>query len=245
MKKLTKKQQLLLVLIAFSVIWYFVFRKKSTDESGYDSSWTNIGDGFFIPNDNTINLSKKYIDGTVSDGYLINSNGEYRGGDFEAFSHTRKYIPYPKDKGFTKGDGKGNYFYFDPLSDLQLQEINRLITAANIAAQLAAQQQAAQQASDKAAQLAAQQQAEASSAAQKAAALAAAQQAAAMKAIADQKTAQANQAAQQAASQIAAAQQKSAEEKTKQSNNIIIIIAVIILIAIISYFIWRKKHQNS
>lgn len=265
MKTLTKKQQLLLLLalIVFSLIWYFGFYKKkvfnTSEESGYDSSWINIGDDFFIPNNSNVELVKKYIDGTISNGIKIDSDGNCLCGGQKNIphgipnspgywvEHTREKISYPKDKGFTKSDSRGNYFYFEPLSDLQMAEINRLTElkrqadeAARIAAQAEADRIAAQQAAD--AQAA--QQANATAAQQ---AAAAAQQAAAAKAIAEHKIAAAKAAQAKADAEIAAARQKSEEIKSENlsKNRKMIIVIVLILIISISGYFWYKKRKNS
>lgn len=98
-----------------------------------------IGDGFFITissswiGKNIPNLSKKYIDGTIQKGLLIDASGNVPLGEMEtvdlgggAKKIARKLIPYPKDKGFVKSNGKGQYFYFEELPELVKNEIARL-----------------------------------------------------------------------------------------------------------------------
>lgn len=258
MKPLTKKQQLLLLggIIVFSLIYYFGFMKRKLvilEESGYDSSWINIGDDFFIPNSSSAELVKKYIDGTISNGIKIDSSGNCdcgteretriphgipnQPGFWIKTIKKRDSIPYPKDKGFTKSDGRGNYFYFEPLSDLQMAEINRLQQlkadadqAAKIAAQAEADRIAAQQA------------------AQNQANAAAAQQAAAAKALAEQKIAVAKAAQAKADAQIAAANQKTAEMATqniaKNKKIVVTVLVILIVIVIITASIWYYKKNK-
>jgi hypothetical protein len=102
-----------------------------------------IGDGFFIAKDynfgkgkNIPNLFKKYIDGTIREGLWIDASGNVPLGESETFTEStqfgtrsgtrRKLIPYPKDKGFVKSNGKGQYFYFEELPELVKNEIARL-----------------------------------------------------------------------------------------------------------------------
>ena len=156
MKTLTRKQQLLLLagLIVFSLIYYFRFNKKST-ESNFDldkekildiTTWNNIGDGFFVPNTSYKGLAKKYIDGTIVYGKILNEKGEYLRDtgnviqiNGETFQNQLEMTVYPKDKGFMKPDGKGNYFYFEPLPDFKMAEIDRLVKLKNDADQAALQ----------------------------------------------------------------------------------------------------------
>lgn len=117
-------------------------KKQSSQQSDYNrvrvsispidlSGWDNIGDDFYSQGGK---LMKKYIDGTLQGGLILDSNGQCRCGDEVAvavgnsggYRNEITLIPYPKDKGFVKGDGKGNYFYFPPLSDFKVSEIKRL-----------------------------------------------------------------------------------------------------------------------
>jgi hypothetical protein len=89
-----------------------------------------IGDGFFKVGNN---LYKKYIDGTIQTGLLIDASGNVPLGETEtvdlgggAKMDRKKLIPYPKNKGIIKADGKGNFYYFEELSDLVKGEIARL-----------------------------------------------------------------------------------------------------------------------
>ena len=98
-----------------------------------------IGDGFFITKNTVItgigsakninipNLSKKYIDGTIQKGLLIDASGNVSLGEIESVDlgggkmmARKKLIPYPKDKGFVKSNGKGQYFYFEELTYIPL-----------------------------------------------------------------------------------------------------------------------------
>ena len=104
-----------------------------------------IGDGFFITKNTVItgigsakninipNLSKKYIDGTIQKGLLIDASGNVSLGEIESVDlgggkmmARKKLIPYPKDKGFVKSNGKGQYFYFEELPEFIKNEIARL-----------------------------------------------------------------------------------------------------------------------
>lgn len=241
MKPLTKKQQLLLLagLIVFSLIWYFGFNKKSTESNFYDldkekildiTTWNNIGDGFFVPNTSYKGLAKKYIDGTIVYGKILNEKGEY-------LRNTGKTIQiegappkieveltvYPKDKGFMKADGKGNYFYFEPLPDFKMDEINRLIKLQNDADQAALQ---AKNAEDLRKAAEAKRLFELNQAQARA------------KAAADNKRAA-------DANKIATEKQLELSKQLESSKNKKIAAIVIVLILLVIGFIWYKKHQNS
>jgi hypothetical protein len=241
MKTLTRKQQLLLLagLIVFSLIYYFRFNKKSTESNFSDldkekildiTTWNNIGDGFFVPNTSYKGLAKKYIDGTIVYGKILNEKGEYlrdtgnviqiNGG---AFQNQLEMTVYPKDKGFMKADGKGNYFYFEPLPDFKMAEIDRLVKLQNDANQAAIQ---AKNAEDlrKAAE------------AQRLFELKQTQ--ARAKAAADNKRAA-------DANKIATEKQLELTKKLESSKNKKIAAIVIVLILSVIAFIWYKKRQNS
>lgn len=74
-------------------------------------------------------LTHKYIDGTIQYGKLIDSDGkivvklEYAENSIKPIA-TMDF--YPKDKGFVKNDGQGNYYYFEPLPEYKMIEIRRL-----------------------------------------------------------------------------------------------------------------------
>jgi hypothetical protein len=111
-------------------------------------STKNLGDGFYLTERG---LYKKYIDGTIQRGFLIDGSGNVPLGEMEtvdlgggAKKITRKLIPYPKDKGFVKADGKGKFHYFEELSDLVKGEIARLNKLQSDAAAAAAALQNAQ-----------------------------------------------------------------------------------------------------
>lgn len=102
-----------------------------------NDKWTNIGNGFFIPPGKSKRMAKKYIDGTIQYGYLISDNNQYRGGEEEdivvgnkggvdIIIKQKKYITVPSDKGIRKGDGNGNYFYFEELPEWKRDEIKKL-----------------------------------------------------------------------------------------------------------------------
>lgn len=93
-------------------------------------STKNLGDGFYLTERG---LYKKYIDGTIQRGFLIDASGNVPLGGIETVDlgggkmmDRKKLIPYPKDKGFVKSDGQGKYYYFLELSDLVRGEIARL-----------------------------------------------------------------------------------------------------------------------
>jgi hypothetical protein len=78
-------------------------------------------------------FEKIWIDGTIQRGILIDENGKCNCGEKEEIDLggglkriENKLIEYPKNKGFTLPDGKGNYFYFPPLPDFKMANINRL-----------------------------------------------------------------------------------------------------------------------
>jgi len=77
-------------------------------------------------------LYKKYIDGTYQKGFLIDGSGNVSSG------RENQSIPYPRDKGFVKADGKGNYYYFEELSEFIKGEIARLTKLKNDAEKAAA-----------------------------------------------------------------------------------------------------------
>lgn len=82
-------------------------------------------------------FTHKYIDGTVQEGKLIDSDGkivfdsdgkivlksEYAEGSVRS---TPIMDYYPKDKGFVENDGQGNYYYFEPLPEYKMIEIRRI-----------------------------------------------------------------------------------------------------------------------
>ena len=247
MKTLTKKQQLLLLagLIVFSLIYYFGFSKKST-ESNFSFSdanknldittWNDIGDGFYVPNTNYKGLAKKYIDGTIIYGSLINEKGEYLRNTGElnqdpniggvlGLKYKYEWTVYPKDKGFMKADGKGNYFYFEPLPDFKMAEIDRLLKLKNDADQAALQ---AKNAED----LRKAEEAKRLFELNKAQAIA--------KAAADNK-----KAAEAARSKSASDKMAAEARQLESSKNKKIAAIVIVLILSIIGFVWYKKHQNS
>jgi hypothetical protein len=75
------------------------------------------------------NFTHKYIDGTIQEGKIIDSDGkivvklEYKQGSIKPIAIMDFY---PKDKGFVKNDGQGNYYYFEPLPEYKMIEIRRL-----------------------------------------------------------------------------------------------------------------------
>lgn len=136
----------------------FLFRDRTVAKAVQSQSQDveEIGDGFFIKNPSNFlfgkkNLSKKYIDGTIQIGLLIDASGNVPLGEMEtvdlgggAKKIARKLIPYPKDKGFVKSNGKGQYFYFEELPELVKNEIARLNKLQSDAADAAAALQNAQ-----------------------------------------------------------------------------------------------------
>lgn len=78
---------------------------------------------------NKKSFTHKYIDGTIQDGKLIDSDGKIVV-KLEYAENSIKPIAimdfYPKDKGFVENDGKGNYYYFEPLPEFKMIEIRRL-----------------------------------------------------------------------------------------------------------------------
>jgi hypothetical protein len=96
----------------------------------------DLGDGFYL--DSILDgkrkrLFKKFIDGTVLYGIKIDKDGNVPLGEKEIVDlgggkkvDRNKLIPYPKDKGFTKGDIEGNYYYFPELPDFKKNKIAEL-----------------------------------------------------------------------------------------------------------------------
>jgi hypothetical protein len=239
--KPTKKQSLIIISVLLVIaILYFVFKKKNT-ESGFAgtfnnllldqiknldiSQWNSIGDDFFVPNNSYKALAKKYIDGTIQYGSIINEKGEYYRNTGEKedlgdgkFNLKYEWTIYPKDKGFMKADGKGNYFYFEPLPDFKLQEIQRLIDIKKLADEASAKAKSEQEI--KLAQEA--------------------QRQFSLKQLeAKQKTAAANKLAMEKQALL-----KEAEESSKNKKNIAIIV-ILIIASIIGFFVWKKNHKTA
>jgi hypothetical protein len=98
-----------------------------------NESTKDLGDGFYLREGFRGGLYKKYIDGTIQRGFLIDGSGNVPLGETETVDlgngkmmDRKKLIAYPKDKGFVKADGKGKFHYFEELSDLVKGEIARL-----------------------------------------------------------------------------------------------------------------------
>jgi hypothetical protein len=76
-----------------------------------------------------ITFTHRYIDGTIQQGKLIDSDGKIVV-KLEYAENSIKPIAimdyYPKDKGFVENDGKGTYYYFEPLPEYKMVEIRRL-----------------------------------------------------------------------------------------------------------------------
>ena len=143
---LSKNQKIVLSLVIFALGVFIYRRKKSQEESSfinfekcYDlNSYNRIGDNFLSLNSGICkNLAKKYIDGTIQQGIIIDSLGNARIGEIEDVTipsplggtrtiKMRKLIPVPSDKGFKKNDGFGNYFYFEELPEWKKAEIKKL-----------------------------------------------------------------------------------------------------------------------
>jgi flagellar biosynthesis GTPase FlhF len=109
--------------------------KKEVDMGGLlrNESTKDLGDGFYLREGFRGGLYKKYIDGTIQRGFLIDGSGNVPLGETETVDlgngkmmDRKKLIAYPKDKGFVKADGKGKFHYFEELSDLVKGEIARL-----------------------------------------------------------------------------------------------------------------------
>lgn len=238
MKTLTKKQQILLLvgLIVLSLIWYLGFNKKHT-ESKFSFSdanknldittWNDIGDGFFVPNTSYKGLAKKYIDGTIIYGSILNEKGEYLrntgelvssvDGGVKGLKYKYEWTAYPKDKGFMKPDGRGNYFYFEPLPDFKMAEIDRLLKLKNDADQAALQVKNAEDL----------------------------KKAAEAKRLFELQQSQAIAKAASDNKKAAEANRIASEKQLESSKNKKIAAIVIILILCIIGFIWYKKRQNS
>jgi hypothetical protein len=97
----------------------------------------DLGDGFYLEDSifggKRKRLFKKFIDGTVLYGFIIDKDGNVPLGEKETVDlgggkkvDRAKLIPYPKDKGFTKGDTEGNYYYFPELPDFKKNKIAEL-----------------------------------------------------------------------------------------------------------------------
>jgi hypothetical protein len=96
----------------------------------------DLGNGFYsesILGGRKRRLFKKFIDGTVLYGIIIDKDGNVPLGEKETVDmgggkkmDRNKLIPYPKDKGFTKGDTDGNYYYFPELPDFKKNKIAEL-----------------------------------------------------------------------------------------------------------------------
>jgi len=101
-----------------------------------EKSVKDLGDGFYLEsiwNGKRKRLFKKFIDGTVLYGIKIDKDGNVPLGEKEIVDlgggkkvDRNKLIPYPKDKGFTKGDIEGNYYYFPELPDFKKNKIAEL-----------------------------------------------------------------------------------------------------------------------
>lgn len=90
---------------------------KSFGLSQSSQSNKQLGDGLFKKGSG-LNLSKKHIDGTVQDGFLINDKNEYRGGETDPLFNEKKTLLATK---------------LDELKNLESQagDINVLITRMN------------------------------------------------------------------------------------------------------------------
>jgi hypothetical protein len=332
--KLTKEQKTILWLLALAIIGYVLYkRSKSTksEESGLAdiNEWKNIGKDIYTPPTNEKRLAKKYIDGTIQEGFLINDKNEYRGGEtdpilagkialktakegelstlannteminleslksqldgmgnqtncsqenrnkgyrswkasngqiwcdsqstntyntaatqinswkgnknklsieigtlkgeIEAFAGKEKaYIPIPSDKGFTAGDGKGNYFYFEELPEFKRNEIKRL---EDLKAAAEKAERDAKAADDR--------------------------RKAKEKALAEQKRKQFEMAKMEAERKAAEERmliekqnqeitRKNQEKKKKENTTIIILVSVLLVIGIVGFIIWKKYKK--
>ena len=141
---LSKNQKIVLALAIVALAYLFSRRKKNKEESSFDyegkcsddlNNYKSIGDNFFSLNSGKCKiLVKKYIDGTIQQGIIIDSLGNARIGEEEDVTlpgstrviKMRKLIPVPSDKGFKKNDGLGSYFYFEELPEWKKAEINKL-----------------------------------------------------------------------------------------------------------------------
>lgn len=148
--KISKKQWIIIAIVVAIVVWFFLRKKKAEsvftkEESSFDydgkcsfdlNAYKSIGDNFFSLNSGICKkLAKKYIDGTIQQGIIIDSLGNARIGEEEYVTipgsaagsiKMRKLIPIPSDKGFKKNDGLGSYFYFEELPEWKKAEINKL-----------------------------------------------------------------------------------------------------------------------
>jgi hypothetical protein len=186
----------------------------------------DIGDDFFIKkckdNSNvklTKRLFKKYIDGTIQEGKIINSEGKIL---LRIENKNKVFDFYPKDKGFTKSDGSGNYFYFEELPQLIKDNIAKLEKLKSDAEKAKQSQIEAQKKSDaekaKAKQLA--DEAERKFQLEKAEAEAIAKQ-----------------------SEAKLAEQKRLEAELQSKNKKIMIIGGIILVSVVGFVIWKKLKK--
>jgi hypothetical protein len=221
----------------------------------------DLGDGFYLDgNPFKKSLYKKYIDGTIQKGFLIDGSGNVPLGEEETFTEAgafgtrsgtrRKLIPYPKDKGFVKSDGEGKYYYFEELSELVKNEIARLnklqSDAAASAAALkdaqnksAAEQEAARKQAEEANRKFQLQKAESEQKAKEAEAKRVAAEKEAEIKIAEQKRLQGETEAQTKLRLAETeAQSKEAEAKAKTKKAMIIGGSVLALVA--GFFIWKK-----
>ena len=167
-------------------------------------------------------LVKVWIDGTKQEGKNINDEGKMYVGFNVGVGAI--YEDYPKDKGFVKGDEKGNYFYFEQLPDFKMMEIDRLVRLkkekedAEAKAKILAQKEAREKAQKA-----------------KEAFERARQEAKAKREAEEQAKRQAAELARQQEMQRLAAKQK--------TNRTMYIIIGVVAIGIIGFFVWRKMKK--
>ena len=163
-------------------------------------------------------LVKVWIDGTKQEGKNINDEGKMYVGFNVGVGAI--YEDYPKDKGFVKGDEKGNYFYFEPLPDFKMMEIDRLVRLKKEKedAEAIAKILAAKEAREKAQR--------AKEAFERARA-----------------EAKAKREAEEQAAELARQQEMQRIAAKEKTNKTMYIIIGVVAIGIIGFFVWRKMKK--
>lgn len=330
--KLTKQQKTILGLLVLAIIAYVLYKRSKSsksEESGLAdiNEWKNIGNDVYTPPTNEKRLAKKYIDGTIQEGFLINDKNEYRGGetdpaliskktlletkknelyalennsdlirlngiknrldsggdncssenrrrgykswlasdgqiwcdsqstgtyntaagqinswianqnalktiinslqrDIDGFAGREKaYIPVPNNKGFTTGDGKGNYFYFEELPEFKRNEIKKLEDLKAAAEKAKADAIAADIKNKEQAKRKAEEEKRKFELAKKEAERKAAQERMLIEKQ-NQETTRQNQ-----------------EKQKKENTTIIVLVSILLVIGIVGFIIWRKYKK--
>jgi len=147
-------------------------------------------------------------------------------GDIAAFAGKEKaYIPVPSDKGFTRGDGKGNYFYFEELPEFKRKEIERLEKLKAAAEKAERDAKAADDRRKAKAKALAEQERKKFEMAKKEA---------------ERKAEQERMLIEKQNQEIT---RKNKEKEKKQTTTIIVLVVVLLVLGVGGYFVWKKYKK--